>query len=147
MEVNRDAPVWLEREIEIAAPIEVTWDVLTEVNDWPRWFSEGESAEIAEPVEPGAIIRMKARGTGAITARIERAERPHVLAWTSRTFGIAAISTWRLDRSEGGTHVVKAESMDGFPARVMRGMLRKKMGGLTESWLRDLKSEAERRAA
>jgi hypothetical protein len=38
------------------------------------------------------------------------------------------------------------ESMDGFPARLMRGMLRKKMGGLTESWLRDLKTEAERRA-
>lgn len=37
--------------------------------------------------------------------------------------------------------------MDGVPARVMRGMLRKKMGGLTEGWLRDLKSEAERRAA
>lgn len=57
------------------------------------------------------------------------------------------ISAWQLDRSDSGTRVVKGESMDGFPARLMRGMLLKKMGGLTESWLRDLKTEAERRAA
>ncbi|MFO7590292.1 MAG: SRPBCC family protein [Acidimicrobiia bacterium] len=121
MEVNRDAPVWLEREIQIAASIDLVWDVLTGVNDWPRWFTEGESAAIAGPVEPGTTIRMKARGTGAITARIESAEQPHVLAWTSRTFGISVISVWRLDRYDGETRVVKGESMDGFPARLMRG--------------------------
>jgi len=36
MEIDRDAPVWVEREMEIAAPLEVVWDVLTSVDDWPR---------------------------------------------------------------------------------------------------------------
>ena len=87
-----------------------------------RGGSQKASRRRSRPVEAGATIQMKARGTGAITALIERAERPHVLAWTSRTFGISVISVWRLDRSEGGTRVVKGESMDGFPARLMRGM-------------------------
>jgi hypothetical protein len=108
---------------------------------------EGESAAIAGTVAPGTTIRMKARGTGAITARIETAEAPHVLAWTSRTFGISVISVWRLDRRDGGTRVEKGESMNGFPARLMRSVLRKKLGGLMETWLRDLKAEAERRAS
>jgi len=54
---------------------------------------------------------------------------------------------WRLDRHEGGTRGLKGEPMDGFPARPMGGTLPKKMGGLMEGRLRDLKTEAERRAA
>ena len=72
---------------------------------------------------------------------------PHILAWTSRTFGISVISVWRLDRREGGTRVEKWESLNGFPARLMRSVLRKKLGGLMETWLRDSKPEAERRAS
>ena len=41
MEIDRNAPVWAERDIEIAAPIETVWEVLTRVDDWPDWFSEG----------------------------------------------------------------------------------------------------------
>ena len=90
---------------------------------------------------------MKARGSGSITARIESAEQPHVLVWTGRKFGVSVISVWGLDRSEGGTRVEKGESMDGFPARLMRAALRKKLGGLMETWLRDMKIEAERRVS
>jgi hypothetical protein len=120
---------------------------LTSVDVWSRWFSEGESAAIAGPVAPGTTIRMKARGSGTITARIERAEQPHVLAWTSRKFGVSVISVWRLDCREGGTRVDKGESMDGFPARLMRAAVRKKLGGLTDTRLRDMKMESERRAS
>ena len=52
MEINRDAPVRAEREIEIAAPPEVVWDVLTTIVDWPRWNVGVKSASIAGPVEP-----------------------------------------------------------------------------------------------
>jgi hypothetical protein len=37
--------------------------------------------------------------------------------------------------------------MSGFPARLMRSVLRKKLGGLMKTWLRDLKAEAERRTS
>ena len=114
MEIDRDAPAWAEREIEIGAPLEVVWDLLTGVDDWPRWFTEGESAAIAGPVAPGTTFRMKGRAPGTIKARIESAEKPHVLAWTGRVLGISAIHVWRLDRSDAGTRVQTQESMDGF---------------------------------
>lgn len=108
MEVDRDARVCVEREIEIAAPVEVVWGVLTNVDDMPRWFSLGESVAIDGPLAPGATIRMKGRGTGTIAATIEAADEPHVLGWTSRAFGLSVISVWgfdRHDRHEGGTRV------------------------------------------
>jgi uncharacterized protein YndB with AHSA1/START domain len=147
MEVDRNAPVCVEREIEIAAPIEVVWGVLTNLDDMPRWFSLGESVAIDGPLAPGATIRMKGRGTGTITATIEAADEPHVLGWTSRAFGLSVISVWRLDHHEGGTRVEKGESMNGLPARLLRRPLQKKGVGFMETWLRDLKVEAERRAS
>lgn len=147
MEIDRSAPVWAEREVEVAAPIETVWDVLTNVAEIPRWFSLGESVEISGPLAPGATLRMKGRGTGWITATIEAVDRPHDLAWTSRAFGISTTSTWRLNLSPGGTRVVKGESMSGLPVRVMRGMLRRKLESFMGAWLQDLKFEAERRAS
>jgi uncharacterized protein YndB with AHSA1/START domain len=147
VEIDRNAPVWVERDIEIAAPIEAVWEVLTGVDDWPRWFSEGKSAEIAGPVAPGTTLRMKSRDPGTITARIEQVEKPHLLAWTGRTLGISAIHVWTLDRSEGATHVRTQESMTGFPVRLLRKTMRKKLDGVLETWLRDLKIEAERQAS
>jgi uncharacterized protein YndB with AHSA1/START domain len=147
VQVDRNAPVRVEREIEIAAPLEVVWGVLTNVDDMPRWFSLGESVAIDGPLAPGATIRMKGRGTGTITATIEAADEPHVLGWTSRSFGLSVISVWRLDRHEGGTRVERGESMSGLPARLFRKPLEKKVGAFMETWLRDLKAEAERRAS
>ncbi len=37
--------------------------------------------------------------------------------------------------------------MSGFPARMMRAALQRKLDGFLEAWLRDLKIEAERRAS
>lgn len=147
MEIDRDAPVYVEREVDIAAPIEVVWDVLTSVDEVPRWFSEGESVTLSGPLAPGTTMRMKGRGTGTITATLATVERPHAFEWTSRTFGISAISVWRLEASGDRTRVTKGESMNGFPARALRTSLRRKTESFMDTWLRDLKAEAERRAS
>jgi len=104
MEINPAAPARAERDIDIAAPIEVVWDVLSNVQDWPRWHDEVKSTAITGPVGPGAEFRWKP-DRGTIKSRIERAEPPHHLAWTGRTFGISAIHVWRLERDEEGTRV------------------------------------------
>ncbi len=145
MEIDRSAPVRIEREVEIAAPIQVVWDVLTSVEQWPHWFSEGESVSIAGSLAPGTTMRMKRRGTGSIKATLQCVEPPHLFAWTSRLLGISAISVWRLQAAELGTRVERGESMSGFFARLLRNVLEKKLDGFTEAWLRDLKTEAERR--
>lgn len=147
MEIDRSAPVLIEREVAIAAPIQVVWDLLTSVDQWPRWFSEGESVSIAGSLAPGTTMRMKGRGTGSIKATIQRVEPPNLFTWTSRMPGVSAISVWRLVSRENGTHVVREESIGGFLARVLRTVLQKKLDGFTEAWLRDLKTEAERRAS
>jgi uncharacterized protein YndB with AHSA1/START domain len=145
VEINPDAPVLVEGEIEIAAATELVWDVLTTVEDWPKWNTDVSSVEIVGPIEPGTTFRWKA-GPGTIKSRIETVERPRVIAWTGRWLGISVIHVWRLDRSGGGTRVQTQESVEGVPARLLPGRHRGVFDRSTRTSLQALKTEAERRS-
>ena len=146
MDINREAPVVVEGEIEISAPTEVVWDVLTNIEDWPQWNTDVKSTDIGGPVAPGTTFRWKA-GPGTIKSKLETMERPHVVAWTGRWLGISAVHVWRLDRNEGGTLVQSQESVEGFPARLLPGRHRKVFERSTQTSLQALKVEAERRSS
>lgn len=126
--------------------MEVAWDVLTAISDWPHWNAEIKSAEISGPVAPGTTFRWKT-GPGTIKSTIEAAERPHVIAWTGRSLGISAIHVWRLDRTDRGTRVQTEESMEGIPARLLRASTQKTLDTSLERWLQAMKIEAERRSS
>jgi uncharacterized protein YndB with AHSA1/START domain len=147
MEIDKGAPVWAEREVQVVVPIEVIWDVLVGVDDWPRWLAGSRSAVIAGPLAAGTTIRLRTQDPGMVKATIESVEPPHALAWTGRKFGTSTLQVWRLDRGDGGTCVYAGGSMEGFPVQLLRGPIRKKFGRFLEDWLRDLKAEAERRAS
>ena len=146
MEIDDQAPVRARRETEIGAAADVVWDVLTDVGAWPRWNADVKSAAIGGGIAPGTEFRWKA-GPGTIQSRIEQADRPRLFAWTGRTFGISAIHVWRLEPRDGVTHVTTEESMDGVPARLLRGMVQKNLDKSLDVWLRSLKAEAERLAS
>jgi hypothetical protein len=91
-------------------------------------------------------FRWKA-GPGTITSTLESVEPPKVIAWTGKTVGIKAIHVYQLE-PRGETTIVKSdESWDGLIVRLFRGPMTKTLQKSTESGLRYLKTEAERRAA
>jgi hypothetical protein len=144
--INREAPVVGTSELEIGAPAELVWDVLTAVDRWPAWNPDVKSASMEGAVAPGTVFRWKA-GPGTITSTIRRVEPPQLIAWTGRTFGITAIHFYRLEPREGRTFVRSEESYDGLVTRVLRGSLQKTLDTALADGLRSLKSEAERRAS
>jgi hypothetical protein len=91
-------------------------------------------------------FRWKA-GPGTITSTLESVEPRKVIAWTGKTVGIKAIHVYRLEPQGSNTIVKSAESWDGLIVRLFRGPMTKTLQKSTESGLRYLKTEAERRAA
>ena len=142
----REAPVSSRRELEIAAPPEVVWDVLTGFEQWPTWNPEVKSMSIAGPVAPDTEFRWKA-GPGTIVSTIEQVDPPSSIRWRGRTLSIKAIHDWRFEPRDGGTHVETHETFSGVLARVLRGSLQKTLDRSLEEGLQALKREAERRAA
>ncbi|MBN1919684.1 MAG: SRPBCC family protein [Anaerolineae bacterium] len=49
-----------EREIEIDAPVEKVWQVMTDPAKWPQWFPGVDAITMASPVSEGAVIEWTA---------------------------------------------------------------------------------------
>src|SRR5215211_701801 len=90
------APVRSRREIEIAAPAEVVWEVLTDFDGWPQWNPDVKSMSWDGSLAPGSVFRWKA-GPGTIVSTLEEVDRPRYVRWRGRTMSIAAMHEWRLE--------------------------------------------------
>jgi uncharacterized protein YndB with AHSA1/START domain len=146
MEIDKNAPAVAHGEIDVAAPPELVWAVLTDIESWPSWNPDVKRASLAGPLATGTQFRWKA-GPGTITSTLQSVEPPRVIAWTGKTFGIKAIHVHRLELQGDTTIVTSEESWDGLVVRLLRGPMTKTMQRATESGLRHLKTEAELRAA
>ena len=142
--INEQAPVVGRSELELAAPPETVWDVLTAIERWPSWNPDVKSMSMQGPVAEGSVFRWKA-GPGTITSTIQRVEPPRSIAWTGRTLGISAIHVYRLEPADGKTLVRTEESYEGLVARLLRGSLQKTLDRALADGLRYLKDEAESR--
>jgi uncharacterized protein YndB with AHSA1/START domain len=146
VDVNRNAPVVAADEIEIAASPEAVWDVLTDLESWPRWNPDVKSMSLDGGLEKGSVFRWRA-GPGTITSTIQDVQPPTRIAWTGSTFGIKAKHVYRLEPRGEATHVQTEESYEGLVARLLRGSLQKTLEKGLSDGLRSLKAEAERRGA
>ena len=144
MRINELAPVVAAGEIEIAAGLETVWEVLTDFERWPSWNPDVREVSLTGGVEESSVFRWKA-GPGTVTSTIRRVEPPRFIGWTGRTFGINAIHVYWLEPRDGSTLVRTAESWEGLVARVLRRRLQKTLKKSTDTGLRHLKAEAERR--
>jgi uncharacterized protein YndB with AHSA1/START domain len=142
--INENAPVVSTSEIEIAAPPDDVWDVLTAFERWPSWLRDVKSVLVEGPVAAGTVFRWKA-GPGTIKSTIQRVERPHLIAWTGRTLGIDAIHFWHFEARDGATFVRTEESYEGLVSRLLRRPLQKTLDRALDDGLHDLKAEVERR--
>jgi uncharacterized protein YndB with AHSA1/START domain len=141
-----EAAVKSRSEIEIAAPPEVVWDVLTRFEQWPRWNPDVKSMSFGGPLAPGSEFRWKA-GPGTIVSTLEQIESPRFISWRGRTMSIEAMHEWRLAPRNGGTFVETEESFSGLLARLFRRQIQKTLDKSLSEGLEHLKREAERRSS
>ena len=141
-----NAPVKSSAEIEIEAPPQFVWEVLTRFENWPNWNPEVKSMSFAGPLAPGSEFHWKA-GPGTIVSTLDRIEPPRYIAWRGRTLTIDAYHEWWLEPRDGGTHVRTEESFSGLLARLLRGTLQKTLDKSLAEGLGHLKREAEGRSA
>ena len=144
MEIDSAAPAVARGEIDIAARPEVVWDVLADIEGWPRWNASIASAELDGELAPGSTFRWKA-GPGTITSTLRHVDPPRELGWTGTTFGIKAVHVHRLEQRGDSTHVTSEESWAGLPVRLLRGRMQKTLQKALDEGLALLKAEAERR--
>jgi uncharacterized protein YndB with AHSA1/START domain len=74
-------PDSVEREVQINAPIEVVWSIVTEPKHIGSWFSDAAEVDL----RPGGDLLLTWESLGSTVAIVERVEPPHAFAfrWVS----------------------------------------------------------------
>ena len=142
---DKEAPVYSREEVVVKAPPETVWDVISKIDEWPRWNADIKEARIEGDLAPGTSFTWKA-GPGTIRSTLREVDRPHVLGWTGRTMGIPAIHVYRLEQADGQTRVVLEESWNGVLSRLLRKPFQKTLDKAVRDGLRAVKTEAEARS-
>mgnify|MGYP001021249741 CR=1 FL=1 len=143
MELEKNAPVKYESSIEIDAPIEKVWDVMTNVTLWPNWNNDIKHAELIGGLKEGSIIKWQS-GPGQITSKLLKVRTNTEIVWQGRMMGIYAIHMWKLEKIGNQTKVTTSESWSGFLPTLLKAMSRNMLQKAINSGLYQLKTECEK---
>jgi uncharacterized protein YndB with AHSA1/START domain len=133
-------PDAITREIDIDAPPDVVWGIVTEARHLAGWFSD----EAAIDLRPGGAMLLTWHGHGSYRARVETVEPPVTFAfrWVLREGqdpapGASTLVVMTLTRTNAGTRLRVVES--GFSDLAWPEQERSRYAGENASgWIREL---------
>ena len=139
----------MESSITVGARREEVWEVLTGADAWIRWCDACDDvSRVPTTWVPGEQLAFKLRMAGIavlFSVVLTECDHPSKLTWESIKYSVTATRTFTLVDSDEGTVVIDRKQFHSpvLPVRIFypRWLVR----GMTESWLADLKREAERR--
>jgi len=71
----------IEKSIEVKAPIDEVWKLMTEPSQLPRWWFSMESAEIDLTVGGAILLRWKDESHGISAGRVLEVDEPKLFRW------------------------------------------------------------------
>jgi hypothetical protein len=122
--------VLFEKSAEIEAPAQRVWDVLTDLEAWPRLIETVDVVELVTPapVAVGAHVRLKQpklpEGVWEVTAW----DAPSWFEWRQRSNGVTSVAGHRVtDLGDGRSTLSLSLDMRGLPVplvgRLSKGMI------------------------
>jgi uncharacterized membrane protein len=88
-----------EKSIEIDAPQERVWEVLSDLEAWPQRIETVETVELLTPapIKAGSRVRLKQPKLPEGTWDITVWDAPAYFEWTQKTSGITSVAGHRVD--------------------------------------------------
>jgi uncharacterized membrane protein len=133
-----------EKSIEIDAPQQRAWDVLSDLEAWPRRIETVDLVELLtpRPITKGSRVRLKQPKLPEGTWDITVWDEPSYFEWTQKTGGITSVAGHRVEAlGEGRARLTLTLDMRGFLTVI--ALFYK---GLTNRYM-NLEAEGMKRAA
>ncbi len=134
-----------ERSIEIDAPTQRVWDVLSALEAWPQRIETVDTIELLTPppITAGSRVRLKQPKLREGTWDVTVWEAPSYFEWTQKTGGMTNVAGHRVEAlGDSGTRLTLTLEMRG-PLVSIVGRFYKK---LTNDYM-TLEAEGMKRAA
>lgn len=140
--VNNNAPVRSGNQIEIEAPIDTVWKILTDIKNWKNWQKAVSETVVQGEVGEGTQFNWKAGGV-SFKSKIHTAELNSKFGWTGTTIGVSAIHNWTFEEKGNKTVVIVEESLQGIFPKLFRRYFQKNLDSGVLINLHELKTAAE----
>ena len=134
-----------EKSIDIDAPQQRVWDVLSAVEAWPQRIETVDIVELLTraPITNGSRVRLKQPKLPEGTWDITVWDAPSYFEWTQKTGGITSVAGHRVEAlGEGGARLTLTLDMRGFLIPIIALFYKK----LTNRYM-NLEAEGMKRAA
>jgi uncharacterized membrane protein len=127
IEVDSKAKAYAIDSIEINAPLEKVYSLISNINSWPNWFEGVTEVKINGDIHEGTDFIWKAKGY-KIKSKIHTIKTNSAIGWTGKMWWIKAVHNWRfLNNQNGKTKVIVQENFSGFCSSFMRNSLKDDM--------------------
>src|ERR671917_30206 len=113
-DIDQQAPVISRHSAVIEAPIEVLWGLHTDVDAWPSWQPDIETARLDGSFDRGSTFSWHTSGLD-IDSTVYRVEPGRYTLWGAPAHGIVGVHSWTFTPVECATRVDTAESWSGEP--------------------------------
>ena len=142
----------MQSAITVHSPLSMVWNTFADAQSWPTWSRVctdvwDVSNDLWAPNSKLSFRLRMAKVGVPFSVVVTESDPPHRVSWASTKFSITATRTIQLAGDGDRTEVTDSKHFSSpvIPVRLFypRWIIR----NMTESWLQDLKAEAERRAA
>lgn len=140
--INKNAPVKSMNQIEIDAPIDTVWKILTNIRSWADWQKAVSETEVHGGIKEGTQFNWKAGGL-SFKSTIHTVKSKSMFGWTGTTFGASAIHNWTFVEINGKTMVKVEESLQGVFPRLFRSYFQRNLDSGVITNLEELKAASE----
>jgi uncharacterized membrane protein len=133
-----------EKSIEIAAPQQRVWDVLTDLEAWPQRIETVDAVELLTPapITKGSRVHLKQPKLPEGTWDVTVWDAPSYFEWTQKSSGITSVAGHRVEAlGEGRARLTLTLDMRGILSPIARFYK-----GLTNDYM-NLEAEGMKRAA
>lgn len=141
--------VFAQNVIDVMAPPEVVWSLLTDCVGWPQWYTHCKDVSILRGgplLGANSKFRFKTLNLyfePEVTACIPQ----RMLVWhATGPLGSSGAHAWYIERTEGGCRVVTEETQRGIPSLLLGWHTQKLLLAIHQDWLEGLKTLADSNA-
>lgn len=143
--INENAPVKSRNQIEIQAPINTVWFILTDIKNWTKWQTAVTETIVEEKIDEGANFKWKAGGL-SFKSKIHTSRPNTEFGWTGTTIGASAIHNWTfMEKDSNTTIAIVQESLQGVFPKLFRKYFQNNLDKGVLANLMELKAASEMR--